>query len=159
MRHQVEPRPAIAADLDAVMALERATENAPHWPSTAYNTILVESANSPERCLFVAYIADRLAGFAVALIRPIVDGVVRTAELESVAVATFARRTGVGRALCHTVFDWCRARGATEIMLEVRATSLDANCLYDSLGFNLVARRPRYYRSPDDDALLRRLPL
>ena len=33
---QFHLRPAIAADLDAVLALERATSLAPHWPPSAY---------------------------------------------------------------------------------------------------------------------------
>ena len=41
----------------------------------------------------------------------------------------------------------------------LRAASSAAIALYAALGFTLTARRTRYYRDPDDDALLMRLPL
>jgi ribosomal-protein-alanine N-acetyltransferase len=90
------------------------------------------------------------------LLHPAANG---TAELESVAVSESVRRTGIGRALCSTVLDWCRTRGATEIVLEVRATSAGAIALYTALGFTETGRRPRYYLDPADDALIMRRPL
>jgi len=161
-------RPAVASDLDAILALERATDLAPHWSTTTYADILVVGApfmprslrngweTAIQRCLFVAEQNESLIGFAVGLIHP--DAFNRIAELESVVVSAGARRIGIGRALCHAVLDWSRVHGATEIILEVRANST-AVALYTSLGFTLSARRPRYYRDPDDDALLLRLVL
>ena len=37
---QFHLRRAIASDLDAILALERATALAPHWPLSAYSEIL-----------------------------------------------------------------------------------------------------------------------
>jgi ribosomal-protein-alanine N-acetyltransferase len=144
-------KPARQSDLDAILALERATENAPHWPLSAYSAILDDPA-SP-RCLFVAQTAAELAGFAVGLINS------AAAELESVVVAANSRRVGVGRALCNAVLDWCRSQRATEVILEVRASSAGAISLYSSLGFSETGRRPRYYRDPEEDAVLMRLHL
>jgi ribosomal-protein-alanine N-acetyltransferase len=87
------------------------------------------------------------------------DGSVHLAELESVAVAPSARRSGIGRALCARVLDWCRNHGATEVMLEVRASSAGAIALYLGLGFIAAGRRPRYYCDPEDDAVVMRLSL
>jgi [ribosomal protein S18]-alanine N-acetyltransferase len=144
--------PATQSDLDAILALERATENAPHWPLSAYAAILDDPA-SP-RCLIVADAGDAIAGFAVGLMGP-----TAAAELESVVVAANCRRAGIGRSLCSAVLDWCRTRGATEAVLEVRAASTGAIALYASLGFAETGRRPRYYRDPEDDAILMRLQL
>jgi len=140
-----------------------------------------------QRCLFVAeavaqtdsvaqmneaaWTSERLLGFAVGLLHPASGDPVgvaagptdaasqteRVAELESVVVALDARRLGIGRTLCRAVLDWCRQQGATELVLEVRANSSDALALYASLGFVVAGRRPRYYRAPDDDALILRL--
>ena len=151
----VHLRPAIASDLEAILTLERATDLAPHWPPSVYAAIL-ESA-IPQRCLFVAEKDNSLAGFAVGLLHPAASE--RIAELESVVVSASARRAGIGRALCRAVFDWSRSQGATELILEVRASSSAAIALYAGLGFTLAARRPRYYRDPNDDALLMRLLL
>ncbi len=45
------------------------------------------------------------------------------------------------------------------MMLEVRAASVGAIALYTGLGFQEVARRARYYRAPEDDAVAMRLEL
>ncbi len=150
---RVELRHAIASDLAAILVLERATENAPHWPPSAYAAILDSTAQ--QRCLIVAHANGVLAGFAVGLLHH--DE--HLAELEGVAVAANARRAGVGRALCCAVFDWCRSEGATEVVLEVRAASAGAIALYVALGFTQTGRRPRYYHDPEDDALAMRLQL
>jgi ribosomal-protein-alanine N-acetyltransferase len=154
MASHFELRPARGPDLHAILALERATENAPHWPLAAYQTIL--DSQMPQRCLIVAESNAALVGFAVGLVHPDPE---RAAELESVVVASSARRAGIGHILCSAIIDWCRAGGAIEISLEVRASSEAAIALYSALGFTEAGRRPRYYHDPDDDALLMRLKL
>jgi ribosomal-protein-alanine N-acetyltransferase len=149
-----ELRTARVADLDAVLELERATENAPHWPLASYQAIF----DSPlsQRRLIVAESNATLVGFAVGLVHP---GPERFAELENVVVANSARRAGIGRSLCRAIIDWCQACGATETILEVRASNEGAIALYASLGFAVAGRRPRYYLAPEDDALAMRLEL
>jgi ribosomal-protein-alanine N-acetyltransferase len=142
-----------AADVEAVIALERATERAPHWTRTAYAAVF--DAEGARRCLFVAEGEGGVVGFAVGAVQA--GG--RVGEIESVVVAERARRTGIGRRLCGAVVEWCRARGAGEIVLEVRAGSAGAIALYAELGFARVAMRPRYYREPEEDAVLMRMEL
>jgi ribosomal-protein-alanine N-acetyltransferase len=158
---RIELRPAAASDLAAIIALERATDGAPHWPQATYQAILDEQLAAGQRCLIVAETDAALAGFAVGLMHriPTTDRGGRVAELESVVVASSARRAGIGRALCCAVLDWCRSNRATEVVLEVRAGSAGAIALYAGLGFAQAGRRPRYYRDPDEDALIMRLPL
>jgi ribosomal-protein-alanine N-acetyltransferase len=177
--HEVTVRSGCIADLAAVVALERATGTAPHWPMINYAAILQSqrSGDPPtaatRRCLFVALTEARakaqavgpssatharIMGFAVGMVPPSGQGEV-VAELESVAVAHSARRAGTGRALCAAVLAWSREQGAESIALEVRASSAAAIALYGDLGFVTAGRRPRYYREPEDDALLMRLPL
>jgi ribosomal-protein-alanine N-acetyltransferase len=55
------------------------------------------------------------------------------------------------------VVAWCVGRGAGEVELEVRAGSAGAIALYERRGFVAVGRRPGYYRSPVEDAVLMRL--
>ncbi len=152
--------PAALADVDAVLALERATENAPHWPVGAYRAILEtgdEALTATARCLFVARDVSGVVGFAVGALP--VASQDRTGELESVAVAITARRLGIGRRLCEAVIVWCRQQGAAAMTLEVRAHSAAAIALYASLGFVAAGRRPRYYRDPEDDAAIMTLEL
>jgi len=149
-------RSATTADLDQIVALERITDNTPHWPPTTYSAILEPPQGMhPKRCLLVACEAETLKGFAVAAL----PADTQIAEIESIAVAASARRTGIGRTLCTAALDWCHEQGATSILLEVRANSTAAIALYTALGFVTAGRRPRYYRNPGDDALLMNRPL
>lgn len=154
----VQLRPAVPTDFVSIVALERATEYAPHWAPATYAAMLDTPGAALKRCILVAVMDDALVGFAVGLMHLSQDETgtsqsARVAELESVVVATHARRLGIGRALCTAILDRARAQGATEVILEVRATSAGAIALYTSLGFTAAGRRPRYYRDPTDDAL------
>jgi ribosomal-protein-alanine N-acetyltransferase len=117
-----------------------------------YVGIVEEETANARRCLFVAERDEGVAGFAVGMMAP--DGV---GELESVVVAAAARRMGIGRALCGAVIDWCWEWGVMEVGLEVRAGSVGAIALYEGLGFVRVGRRARYYKEPEEDAVIMRL--
>lgn len=147
----VQVRAAVMRDLTAVVALERSVAEAPHWAERDYAEIVAGSG--VRRCLFVAETEEALVGFAVGKV------IADVGELESVVVHVDSRRTGVGKALCIAVVDWCHAHGASAVELEVRATSLAALALYGSLGFERVGLRRGYYREPTDDAVLMRLSM
>jgi [ribosomal protein S18]-alanine N-acetyltransferase len=147
-------RAAVATDLEGVLGIERGAATAPHWAAAEYAACL-ESAGGGRRVLLVSEVEARLVGFAVGAVTMLGDEVV--GELESVAVEAVARRSGVGSALCRAVVAWCVGRGATGVKLEVRAGSAGAIALYERLGFVAVGRRPGYYRSPVEDAVLMRL--
>jgi ribosomal-protein-alanine N-acetyltransferase len=153
----IHVRLAHAADLVTVVALERATAEAPHWAEVEYAAMVASSASAVRRCLFIAEREGELIGFAAGKV--VGKGPEASAELESVAVGAEARRSGVGRALCAAAIDWCRAQGAAEMELEVRASSAGAIALYTGLGFVEAGRRPGYYAEPKDDAVLMRLEL
>ena len=104
-----------------------------------------------------------IARFAVAVLEPRLPGCgcadeARTAELESIAVARAARRSGIGRMLMETVRDWSWSEGATELILEVRESS-GAVRFYRALKFAETGRRKAYYRDPVEDALTMRVAL
>jgi [ribosomal protein S18]-alanine N-acetyltransferase len=148
----VKVRTATAADVAAVVLIERGAVEAPHWGEAEYRGAL-EAASGVRRCLLVAEVEGRLVGFAVG------TAAAGVGELESVAVAEAARRQRVGRALCVAVMEWCRGQGAGSVELEVRAGSLGAIGLYTGLGFVASGRRRGYYRDPVEDALLMQMEL
>ena len=151
-------------DLEEILELERRIAEAPHWNSSEYEEILGASDGEVRRkqegvwrCLLVAKYGGRHGGFAVGSVvfcGENVDG-----ELESVAVAPEVRRGGVGRALCGAVLSWCAEHGANSVALEVRRGSAAAIALYRGLGFRETGVRRRYYRDPEEDALLMGLDL
>jgi ribosomal-protein-alanine N-acetyltransferase len=142
-------RRASPADLEAILAIEQACDEAPHWSRASWLAALSEDERTePARASFVAESNNGIIGFSV------FSCMGKLAELESIAVSIPARCQGVGRALCRRGMDWSRNRGTGTIELEVRASSSGALVLYRSLGFIEQGRRRGYYREPTEDAVL-----
>lgn len=151
-------RPGMAGDVDEVVSLERTVAEAPHWSRDEYKAMVrpTNEGGGVRRCLMVAEAADgALAGFVVVKVLVAAE----SAELESVAVVSSARRRGLGMRLCRAAIEWCQIQGAASIELEVRSASLGVKELYERLGFVEVGLRRTYYREPSDDAVLMRLDL
>jgi ribosomal-protein-alanine N-acetyltransferase len=141
-------------DVDRAMDIAGSLKGAPHWPRTAYTTAICQGA-APRRIALVAEneVTGALVGFAVAgLVLP-------QAELETIAVAAEAQRHGVGNRLFSVLIDEIKAAGATEFILEVRASNDTALAFYRQRGWSETGRRPRYYAEPEEDAVLMRLRL
>ena len=142
-------RRASATDLQDLLAIEQASEQAPHWsPSQWLAALSDEAGKELMRATFVAEGEGGVAGFAVA------SRAADLAELESVVVSESERCKGIGKALCRQVMEWSRNIGASELVLEVRASNAVALTLYGSLGFIEQGRRREYYRHPTEDAVL-----
>ena len=65
----------------------------------------------------------------------------------------------MGGLLVQGVLQKARNRGASDVFLEVRESNAAARALYERLGFRVQGRRSRYYRDPEEDALVMKLPL
>lgn len=84
------------------------------------------------------------------------------AEILTVGVAGWARRTGVGRSLMIAAIDLARQAGASRMFLEVDVANPAAITLYERLGFQRAGLRKAYYDRGADglaDALVMRLDL
>lgn len=66
-------------------------------------------------------------------------------EMLLIAVCPQERGAGLGRMLIDTVCSDARARGASELFLEVRENNAPARALYRNTGFIDVGRRADYY--------------
>lgn len=140
-------RLATVADLPAILAIERASPAAAHWPNSEY----AGAVTSPTRLTLVAEEDSEIVGFVVALTA------VSEWDLENIAVHPDSRRRGVGRALMQAFIDAGAQARATEIRQEIRASNLAAQRLAQSCGFLQEGRRAGYYREPMDDAMLFKL--
>src|SRR5688572_18648386 len=130
-----------ADDFDAIMALEGESFSNP-WTAAA----LAEMLNSPVTQLYVARQPHRrVVGFCACWL--IEDEL----HINTVAVKPAVRRQGVATRLLKEIF---AATGAQKATLEVRRSNVAALKLYESLGFATTAVRPRYYSSPEEDALV-----
>lgn len=140
-------RPLEAREIGRAREIAAGLAEAPQWPEAAYRQALDREAR-PCRIAVAAELDERLVGFAVAAV------VASEAELESIAVERAAQRRGVGRALLEALARAARELRAERLLLEVRASNEPALGLYRSMGFAVTGRRPRYYRNPEEDAVL-----
>lgn len=71
------------------------------------------------------------------------------------------RGLGLGRHLLRHLLDAIRWSGAERVFLEVRPSNPVAKTLYESIGFQQIERRPRYYPALGgrEDALVMELAL
>jgi len=127
-----------------VAAIERATFSDP-WPASDFAECV--ASGMP---FLVADGRGTVLGYAIA------HGAADEAEILNVGVAPAHRRQGVGRALVEQLLAALRDAGARVVYLEVRASNVIARRLYESMGFQEVARRARYYRRPVEDAVILR---
>jgi len=142
-------RPATAADIDDVTAIERDAFSQP-WSRDSFADLV----RAREAVFLVAIASDRsVAGYAILLVAA------GHSELANLAVTRTARGQGVGRRLVAEAIAHARAHEATEMFLEVRESNRAAQTLYASAGFQSVARRRHYYEQPMEDALVLRLQI
>jgi diamine N-acetyltransferase len=64
----------------------------------------------------------------------------RRGYVELLAVTRENRRTGIGRVLMQAASEWCRRRGATQILLTIWEGNDDALAFYRSLGLRPVSQ-------------------
>ena len=107
-------------------------------------------AARPRRDYVLLHADGRVIGYAG------LDHTGSVSDIMTVAVAPEAQGRGVGRMLLQELETRSIARGATAMMLEVRADNAAAIGLYERAGFELIRRRRRYYQPGDIDALVMR---
>jgi [ribosomal protein S18]-alanine N-acetyltransferase len=141
----VNIRSATAADIPAMLALEKHAATAAHWSHAQYEKLFGDSGTQQ---VALALEADgALQGFLVA------RGIGSEWEIENLAVAGPARRRGLGTRLLGEFLDLLRGKGATAVFLEVRESNRAARALYEKWGFLESGRRKSYYRDPQEDAI------
>jgi len=144
---EVRIRPATAADIAGMIALERDSQSAAHWPEPAYGRIF--SSDSATRIVLVVEDQDAaLRGFAVARVVGEED------EIENIVVDRKRWKQGLGTRLLERIVERSRSRNASRLFLEVRESNPAARALYEKCGFVLSGRRRAYYTSPSEDAVL-----
>lgn len=131
-------------DVDGVHAIERATFAKP-WKREDF--VKEMTMNACARYL-VAEEAGEIVGFAGAWI------VLDEAHITNIAVAEAFRGRGIGRKLTEALLQYAANLGVCYTTLEVRRSNQRAQSLYQSLGFERVGVRKRYYEDNGEDAFL-----
>jgi len=149
-----ELRVATPDDVGAIMALETATFASDAWSTESMSTEL-GSEHTYYIFAFDPADPDALAGYG-GLLAPRNSG---DGDIQTLAVAPAARRRGLGRTIVVALLGAAAARGARQVFLEVRADNPTARSLYDSLGFEQIAVREKYYQPDGVDAQIMRVTL
>lgn len=145
----VRLRPAVPADLPAILAIEQAVFGDP-WGASSFES----EFDDPYGWFTVAEDADgALVGYAMCRF---ISG---EGEVMNIAVVPGWRGRGLGARLLDAGLAAAAAAGCEAMWLEVRVSNTAARRLYDSRGFELVGTRRRYYRHPVEDALVLRRPM
>jgi ribosomal-protein-alanine N-acetyltransferase len=75
-------------------------------------------------------------------------------HINNVGVREPYRRRGIGRVLLKRILEEGKRCGVGRAYLELRAGNSAALALYQECGFQVTARRNRYYSDPTEDALV-----
>ena len=142
-------RPATAADIPAIMELERHTEAAAHWSREQYERMF--EATPPNVPHYVGLVIEDESGVQGFLVG---QAHAEEWELQNLAVAAAAHRCGFGSELLARFLERARARGTKSVHLEVRESNQVARAFYEKRLFQEKGRRKGYYTSPLEDAVL-----
>ena len=131
-------------DVDGVQEVERASFPVP-WPANAFRHELTQNKNA-------RYLVAREGGHIVghAGLWLMVD----EAHITTFAVHPDHRRRRIGERMLVRVFELAAALNAEWLTLEVRASNLAAQKLYEKYGFRRAGVRRRYYSDNNEDALI-----
>ncbi len=159
--YQVEPMQW--ADVPQVMGIERKSFTLP-WSDYTYRHELLENRNAHY------FVARRLNGRIMSPPRswwarlfkaeekaPVVGYggfwiVTDEAHISTIASDVPWRGRGIGELMLLAMVERSIELGAHDVTLEVRVSNTVAQALYRKYGFEVVGRRPRYYRDNDEDA-------
>lgn len=142
-------RPATIDDLDAIMAIERAS-----FPTDAWSeAMMAEELRGPYGFYVVVEQAGRTVGYAGLRSLPgASDG-----DIQTIALSAEVRGRGRGRTLLRHLIEEAARRRVRELFLEVRADNPVAQRLYASEGFTEIGVRPKYYQPDGVDAVIMKL--
>jgi ribosomal-protein-alanine N-acetyltransferase len=130
-------RPARAADVDALLAIENAAFPTDRIERRAFQ----HAIRSPTMICLVAARGDEVLGYGIVERRRTSTA----ARLTSVAVAPAASGAGLGRRLLAAIEKQATAAGSQRMRLEVRADNTGARKLYEKTGYRLVETIDGYY--------------
>ncbi len=142
-RNDIIVRSAVLSDIPHIAELERECFSAP-WSEIA----LRETMEGETSVFLVAECDGEICGYV---------GSYHAADegyITNVAVSGKMRRCGVGRALICALKEKAKEKALLFLTLEVRVGNLPAIALYESLGFENLGRRPRFYSNPTEDAYI-----
>ena len=141
-------RPMEERDIAALAAIDAVCESHPFTEAQ-----FLEELEAPHARVLVAVEADEPLGF--------IDFHIAADDLHinEFGVRPDARRRGIGRALMDAALAAGREAGCVLASLEARVSNEPACALYEKAGFKSAGLRRRFYRDPQEDAVIYLLSL
>lgn len=137
------------SDLPQVCAIESESHTAP-WSNNSFEYEI----KNKDAFLRVAALDGKITGYLC--IRMILDLI----SLMNLTVSPEFRRMGIASMLLNDAIQGLRPlKPGAEITLEVRESNTSAIRLYEKHGFSVTGKRRRYYKKPDEDAIIMNLLL
>jgi ribosomal-protein-alanine N-acetyltransferase len=136
-------RPIETRDLIFTMEIQSTCPEIARWTTRDYARVV-----QGDMAGWVTEENGEVAGFIVA------RRVASDLEILNFAVRPECRNRGIGAALLRQALGWGATFHGEKAFLEVRASNLAALRFYEHNGFEMTGRRPRYYLSPIEDALV-----
>ena len=142
---EIRIRPMEERDIPRLAELERASFSDP-WSEESFR----EEEKAPFSLTLVAEKDEYPLGYLNAHL------VAGSGHINTFCVDPEYRQSGIGSALLEELFRTAREKNVISITLEVREGNLPAIALYQKYGFETAGLRKRFYREPEEDALLMR---
>ena len=139
----IEVRRMTAEDLPQVLEIERICFSEP-WTESVYRATLL----LPYADYYVTEAEGEIIGTCG------VRRIAGTGEITNVAVLPEHRGFGLARRMLAVLIEEAVRNEVEDFTLEVRAGNLPAIRTYEKLGFVVEGRRPGFYESPKEDALI-----
>jgi len=136
-------RPMLLADLDKVVAIEKAS-----MPSPWSKELFEEELKRSQANYFVIEEDGALAGYVGYWEAP------QEAHIITVAMAPAFRKRGLGKRMMDHFLAYAAQKGARLATLEVRESNLAGRRLYEKCDFRMVAIRKKYYSDNQEDAVV-----
>jgi ribosomal-protein-alanine N-acetyltransferase len=145
----IQVRGMRADDLATVSAMENASYDFP-WSAGIFSDCV--KAGHP---CWVLCVDQDIAGYGILSMGA------GEAHVLNLCIGPDFRGRGLGRHLLGRLLDIARWNGAERVFLEVRPSNPLAKTLYESVGFNEIGRRPRYYPAKNgrEDAIVMALDM
>ena len=137
-------RRAIPDDAPKIAALEEEIFPDPYGVKSIFSYICQEDG--------MCYTASDDSGELIAYILGRV--IAPEGELYRIATRPDKRRRGIAYRLLDYAHKCERGRGLETLFLEVRSKNIPARNLYHAYGFRELGIRKKYYKNPDDDAVV-----
>jgi len=133
-----------AEDASELVSIAASAPGAAEWSAESYEKL----CRSGECVSFVHESEGRLTGFVLG--RQFAE----EAEVLNLAVRPGERKKGIGGSLLQAAVEELRNVGVARVFLEVREGNVEARSFYQNHGFSVTGVRPKYYREPDEAAVL-----